>query len=210
MKRNLLVILLLGVCVTIMCAQEVTFNEKVNAAELLKNPSFEDEAKPIRNRRFGPNGEGELFGARLPEGIILGWIVPEEMCSATKIEIATDKLLDGQHKALRWEITATPSAIANVGNQGIEAVKGAKYVLTFWARSEKRYKGKIRIGIQSKSADGAWYAQAAMKGKITKKWKKYSIIFVAESDAENARFVMTADKPGVLFLDAMSLSSSDL
>ena len=38
--------------------------------QLLKNPSFEEEAEPIRNRRFGPNGEGELFGGYLPAGVI--------------------------------------------------------------------------------------------------------------------------------------------
>lgn len=202
--------MLLALCAMNVCAQEVASGGNKQPTELLKNPSFEDEATPIRNRRFGPNGEGELFGGRLPEGVILGWIIPDEKFSATKLELSTDKLLQGQHKALRWEIAAAPSAIANVGNHGIEAVKGGKYVLTFWARADKRYKGKFCIGLQSKSGDGAWYAQAAKRVKVTKKWKKFSIAFTAEGDAGNTRLVMTTDKAGVLFLDAMSLSSSGL
>lgn len=210
MTKSLLTAILLMICSITICAQEVALNEKEQSAELLKNPSFEDEAKPIRNRRFGPNGEGELFGGHLPAGIIPGWIILEEKDSATKIEISTYKLLEGQNKALRWEITQVPSTIANVGNQGIEAVKGGKYVLSFWARADKRYKEEIRIGLQSKSSDGTWYAKAVMKCKIKKRWKRFSIAFTAEGDAENTRLVMTADKPGVLFLDMMSLSSSDL
>ena len=206
MRKSFLLFMFL-LCAIAINAQEATSDK---GQQLIKNPSFEDEAKPIRNRRFGPNGEGELFGGRLPAGIIPGWIIPEEKDSATKIEISTDKLLEGQNKALRWEITQVPSTIANVGNQGIEAVKGGKYVLSFWARADKRYKEEIRIGLQSKSSDGTWYAKAVMKCKIKKRWKRFSIAFTAEGDAENTRLVMTADKPGVLFLDMMSLSSSDL
>lgn len=177
--------------------------------ELLKNPSFEEEAKPIRNRRFGPNGEGELFGARLPEGIIPGWIMVDNREETSKIKITTENLLDTtEHKALRWEITTAPAAIANVGLHGIEAVKGSKYTLTFWARADKRYKSPLRVGLQSKSPDGTWYAEATVKGKIKKRWKKYTVTFTAEEDASNARLVIVADKPGTLYFDSVSLTAN--
>lgn len=202
MKKYLLLIVLPCLCCTAVHAQ----------TELLKNPSFEEEAKPIRNRRFGPNGEGELFGGRLPAGTIPGWIPVNSEEAASKMEITTENLLDeSQEKALRWNITKAttkaPAAIANVGFHGIEVVKGNTYTLTFWARADKRYKGPLQVGLQSKSDDATWYAKAIVKGKIKKRWKKYTVTFTAEEEAQNARFVITADKPGVLYFDCVSLTA---
>ena len=187
----------------------ISYAQSSQPIELLKNPSFEEEAKPIRNRRFGPNGEGELFGARLPAGVIPGWIVINEEESAADIEISTENLLDTtQHKALRWEFETGAATIANVGHQGIEVVNGRQYTLTLWARADKKYKGKIQVGLQSKH-DGIWYAKAKIKGKIKKRWKKHTITFTAEGNDEKARLVMTADKPGTIYLDCMSLTIAD-
>lgn len=187
------------------------------SAQLIKNYSFEEEAKPIRNRRFGPNGEGELFGGPVPAGVIPGWILPEESVDASMMDIVTEGLPDTtQHRALRWTIveatTAAPAVIGNVGNQpqkGIKAIEGQQYVLTFWARADKRYKGTLQVGLQSKHEDRTWYAQPTVKNKIKKRWKKYTLTFTAEGNDPKARFVMTADKPGVLYLDCVSLVTED-
>ncbi|MBR3859850.1 MAG: carbohydrate binding domain-containing protein [Bacteroidaceae bacterium] len=205
MKKYLLPIILFCLCNIAAHAQ----------TELLKNPSFEEEAKPIRNRRFGPNGEGELFGGRLPEGIIPGWIPANSKGAASKMEITTENLLDESlERALRWSITeataTAPAAIANVGIHGIEVVKGSTYTLTFRARADKRYKGPLQIGLQSKSADATWYAKVTVKGKIKKRWKKYTVTFTADEDARNARLVITADRPGTLYLDSVSLTVNSL
>ena len=177
-----------------------------HSTNLIKNPSFEEEAKPIRNRRFGPNGEGELFGGYPPAGIIMGWFVPVESEKASTIEITTENLVDTtQHKALRWTINEGPATIVNSGNQGIKATQGCQYELTFWARTDKRYKGKIHVGLQNKS-DYSWYAQTTVKGKIKKHWKKYSITFTAEGNDPKTRFVMMADKLGTIYLDCVSLT----
>ena len=183
--------------------------QSLHTTELIKNPSFEEEAKPIRNRRFGPNGEGELFGGYLPEGVILGWFVPEESEKASMIEITTESQIDTtQHKALCWAISEGSATIVNVGHHGIEAAQGRQYVLTFWACADKRYKGKIHVGLQSKH-DNSWYAQAAVKGKIKKHWKKYTVTFTAEGNDPKARFVMMAEKPGTIYLDCVSLTAAN-
>lgn len=204
MKKIFLTIALLVSCIFVNAQKE---NE---GGQLIKNHSFEDEAKPIRNRRFGPNGEGELFGGYLPAGIIPGWIIANYKEEKSKIEITTDALLDeAQHKALRWVITeaniTAPATIANTGFHGIEAVEGNRYTLTFWARADKKYKGQLLVGLQSKSLDGTWHAQAPVKGKIKKKWKKYTITFTAKHSSKNARFVISADMPGTLYFDEVSL-----
>ena len=187
----------------------VIYAQTSQPTELIKNYSFEEEAKPIRNRRFGPNGVGELFGGPVPAGVIPGWILPEESVDASMMDIVTEGLLDtAQHRALRWSIEAAPATIANVGFQGIEAIEGQQYTLTFWARADKKYKGPLHVGLQSK-ATGTWYAGTTVKGKIKKRWKKYTLTFIAEGNDEKARFVMMAVKPGVLYFDCVSLVAAD-
>lgn len=187
----------------------ISYAQSAQSVELLKNPSFEEEAKPIRNRRFGPNGEGELFGGRLPAGVIPGWIMVDNEEGTSDIKISTENLLDTtQHKALRWEFEKGSATIANVGVQGIEVVNSRQYTLTLWARADKKYRGKIQVGLQSKH-DGIWYAQAKIKGKIKKRWKKRTITFTAEGNDAKARFVMTADEPGTIYLDCVSLTIAD-
>ena len=208
MRKSFLSILLL--CSIATYAQEATSGK---GEQLIKNHSFEEEAKPIRNRRFGPNGEGELFGGYLPPGVIPGWIGVNSEGAMSQMETTTEKLLNKeQSQSLCWAITeataTSPAAIANVGYNGIEAIKGNKYTLTFWARADKRYKGHLHVGLQSKLSDGTWYAQTTMKGKIKKRWKKHTITLVAEGDAENTRFVITADTPGTLYIDEVSLYST--
>ena len=208
MKKHCLS-LLICCCAALAHAQVVHVTREGHPAELLKNPSFEEEAEPIRNRRFGPHGEGELFGGNLPAGVIPGWIMVDNREEKSSIEAVTEHLLDAtQGKALRWEIAKAPATIANVGFQGVEAVKGTQYRLTFWARADKRYKGKIQVGLQSKR-DGTQYAQAVVKGKIKKRWKRYTVTFTAHEDDPKARFVLTADKPGTLYLDCVSLVVAD-
>jgi hypothetical protein len=205
MKKTYLTIALLGLSIATSFAQSPA--EEYTATELLKNCSFEEEAKPIRNRRFGPNGEGELFGGYLPEGIILGWIIPDGHEQTSTIAVTADNLLDTtQHMALCWTITSSPALIANVGNQGIEVVEGNRYQLTFWARADKRYKGKIHVGLKSRH-DDSWYACAKVKGKLKKRWKRYTITFTAESTDERAHFVIEASKPGTLYFDELSLTA---
>jgi hypothetical protein len=201
MKKHCLTFLLFFCAIAIYAQSEYT-------PELIKNFSFEEEPRPIRNRRFGPNREGELFGGYLSADVILGWFVSDESEKISKAEIVTENLADpAQSKALRWEITEGPATLVNAGNKGISAVKGRQYVLTFWARADKKYKGKLQVGLQDKR-DNTWYAQTTMKGKIKKRWKKYTITFIAEGDNPKARFAMKADKAGTIYLDCVSLKVS--
>ncbi|MBR5234668.1 MAG: carbohydrate binding domain-containing protein [Bacteroidaceae bacterium] len=178
-------------------------------AELIQNRSFEDEALPIRNRRFGANGEGERFGGHPAPGTIPAWYAVNSTGAASRMEITTDNLLNGvQQKALCWTITEAtpeaPAAIANTGYWGIASTKGDTYTLSFWARADKRYKGNINVGLQNKD-DDTWCAKAKVKCRIGKKWKKYTMTFTPDADVDYTRFVMTADTPGTLYIDMVSL-----
>ena len=235
MKRKHL--LLATMCMTALCTQAQTavlnvdasregvsisptlyglFYEEINHAgegglyaELIQNRSFEDEAQPVRNRRFGPNGEGERFGSRPAPGTIPGWYAANNKGAASRMEITTENLLNKvQQKALCWSITkataAEPAAIANTGYWGIASAKDDTYTLTFWARADKRYKGNLTVGLHSRN-DATWYAKAKVKGRIGKKWKKYTATFTPDVDVDYTSFVIAADKPGTLYLDMVSL-----
>ena len=211
MVKKLLATALWCICSITAYAQDMaTPQNEVQTDRLIKNPSFEEERRAIRNRRFGPNREGELFGGRLPEGYIPGWIAANDEVATSTIALTTEELADTtQKKALQWTITkatgAAPAILVNVGFHGIEVTKGQKYTLTFWARANKRYKGHIRFGLINKRHD-EWCAQATMKGQIKKDWEKHTITFVADKDNERARFAITADKAGILYLDEVSLT----
>ena len=187
----------------------ISYAQGAQSVELLKNPSFEEEAKPIRNRRFGPNGEGERFGGHPAPGTIPAWYMANYQEAQSRIErITTNLPAPSQQKALQWTIVkATPekqAAIANTGYGGIKAVEGEKYTLTFWARATKRYRGKLTVGLQDKD-NATWYAQAKVKKRITKRWKKYTVTLVPDASVPYTRFAIAADTPGVLFLDMVSL-----
>lgn len=178
-------------------------------AELIQNRSFEDEALPIRNRRFGANGEGERFGGHPAPGTIPAWYAANSTGAASRMEITTENLLNEvQQKALCWTISEAtpeaPAAIVNTGHWGIASIKGDTYTLTFWARADKRYKGTLNVGLQNKD-DDTWCAKAKVRCRIGKKWKKYTVSFTPDTNVDYTRFVMTADTPGTLYLDMVSL-----
>ena len=178
-------------------------------AELIQNRSFEDEAQPVRNRRFGAHGEGERFGSRPAPGTIPAWYAANSKGAASCMEITTEGLLNEvQQKALCWTITKAtaeaPAAIANTGYWGIASVKGDVYTLTFWARADKRYKGTLTVGLQDRD-EATWCAKAKVKGCVGKKWKKYTLTFTPDADVDYTRFVIAADEPGTLYLDMVSL-----
>ena len=58
-------------------------------AELIQNRSFEDAARPVRNRRFGANGEGEHFGSMPAPGMIPAWYAVNSKGAASRMEITT-------------------------------------------------------------------------------------------------------------------------
>ena len=120
MKRKHLLIAMM--CMTALCTQAQTavlnvdatregvsisptlyglFYEEINHAgegglyaELIQNRSFEDEARPVRNRRFGANGEGERFGSRPAPGTIPAWYAANSKGAASRMEITTENLLN--------------------------------------------------------------------------------------------------------------------
>lgn len=145
-------------------------------AELIRNRSFEDDSTA---------GSWSCVGD-------------------ARMALTQDGLLNEvQHNALSVIIAAPGDGVRNEGFWGINAVKGREYRLSFWAKSDKKYKGTLTARLQS--ADGQPLGESQIKVSFSKEWKKYTATIVATGDDPKAEFTLTADKAGNFQIDVVSL-----
>ncbi len=152
-------------------------------AELISNRSFEDADKETPTwKTFAQDG------AKISTQLI-----------------NKDLLNKAQGKALQIIVTATPTATASLINEGfwgINSVQGRTYKLSFWAKGS--YKGGLKAQLINENGDKV-YAEAAISGKIGKKWTKYTAEFTANANDAKAQFALVADGKGTIQLDVVSL-----
>ncbi|MDE6549619.1 MAG: carbohydrate binding domain-containing protein [Muribaculaceae bacterium] len=145
-------------------------------AELIRNRSFEDDTTPCNWFSVGD----------------------------AQIALVQDDLLNEvQHNALDVTLVKPGDGVRNEGFWGINAVKGREYRLSFWAKSDKKYKGTITARLQS--ASGQTLGEENLKVSLSKDWKKYTATISATGTDPKAEFTLTADKPGQFQLDVVSL-----
>ncbi|MDE5871355.1 MAG: carbohydrate binding domain-containing protein [Muribaculaceae bacterium] len=145
-------------------------------AELIRNRSFEDDITP--SNWFGV---GDATIALVQDGL----------------------LNDVQHNALNVTLARPGDGVRNEGFWGINTVKGRTYKLSFWAKSDKKYKGSLTARLQSPS--GQSLGEETLKVALSKDWKKYTATIIATGNDPKAEFSLTADKPGEFQLDVVSL-----
>jgi alpha-L-arabinofuranosidase len=145
-------------------------------AELIRNRSFEDDAK------------------QAVEWTTIG--------NAT-MNLTTKKLLNAkQGHALAVNFKGAGDGIANEGFWGVNAVQGRTYKLTFWAYGN--LKGNLTAQLISQDGKKK-YAEATVEGKITGKWAKYSATMTSDGNDAKARFALVANGKGSVTLDVVSL-----
>lgn len=150
-------------------------------AELIRNRSFEDDAL---SQQSG----------------ISNWF---SVGNAELVLVKEGLLNDVQHNALSVTINGNGDGVRNDGFWGINAVKDRNYQLSFWAKSDKNYKGTITARLQS--ATGQLLGETKIKVSLSDEWKKYSASIVATGNDPKAEFTLTADKAGEFQLDVVSL-----
>lgn len=145
-------------------------------AELIRNRSFEDDSNACN------------------------WFAVGD----AKINLVQDNLLNEiQHNALNVVIARPGEGVRNEGFWGMNAVKDRKYKLSFWAKSDSKYKGTITARLQS--AAGKSLGEVDMNVTLSKEWKKYTAEITATGNDPKAEFTLTADTPGTFQLDVVSL-----
>ena len=159
-------------------------------AELIRNRSFEDDSMP--GRRGGRPGQSE--------STVNSWYT----VGSSSIKLTTENLLnDVQHHALDVTIAKAGDGVRNEGFWGINSVKDRKYKLSFYAKSNGKFKGNVTAKLQTK--DGKELGSATISVKLGKEWKKFTAEIVATGNDPKAEFVLTADKAGQFQLDVVSL-----
>ena len=169
-------------------------------AELIRNRSFEDDTmfsgRGMARRRTQD-------GQNLPapqQTRITGWHSNGDIT----LSLTQQNLLnDVQHNALNVKVEPNGGWVSNEGFWGINAVKGRKYKLSFWAKSDAGYSSDVTF--QLAKENNQTLATTSMKLKIGKEWKKYTAELTADGDDPKAQFVMVLTKAGEFQLDVVSL-----
>lgn len=150
-------------------------------------------AELIRNRSF--EGDGIK-----PESDIRNW----HTAGKASMSLVHDGLLnDVQHNALQVKVAGYGDGIRNEGFWGMNIVEGRKYKLSFWAKSDKKYKGILTARLQT--AAGEPMSETEIKVSLSKQWKKYTAEITATGTDPKGEFALIADKAGEFQLDVVSL-----
>jgi len=92
--------------------------------------------------------------------------------------------------------------VANDGWWGICVREGATYDLSFYARGADGFAGPVRAALEN--AAGAVHGEAVVPS-VSDRWRRYRVELVSRATDPRARLVITADRPGTLWLDVVSL-----
>lgn len=152
-------------------------------AELLRNRSFEDASSPEY------------------------WTLITQGSAIASISLDSETLLNSsQKKSLKLSSVSASAtaraAVYNTGFWGINAVKGRTYKLSFFARSNDVFTGKITASLES--AAGMKYAQAVVEG-VNAGWQKFTCTLTSTGNDTNARLVLAVNSNGIVWFDVVSL-----
>ena len=156
-------------------------------AELLRNRSFEDSDKPE---------QWTLVTRAGAEGTIA---VTDEK------PMAADPQRSLNRRSLRLDVTKASDGgavgVANGGYWGVPVKQGEEYQLTLSARTASP---KADLAVALESADGKSYASAKVTG-LKAEWGTFKATLKPNATDTNARLVVTASRPGTIWLDMVSL-----
>ena len=85
---------------------------------------------------------------------------------------------------------------------GIAVEQGKKYDLSFYARADQGFSGPLTVSLERQ--EGGVLASQKIRG-IGPNWKKFTVSLTASATDADARLVLAATKPGVIWLDMVSL-----
>src|SRR5688572_9524777 len=189
-------------------------------AELIQNRGFEDSRLPpmckLENGFIVPPRTPH-FDTGKPNDFRLRWNVisetPAWSLAATNGAAATMKLVDVEPlteatpHSIQVDVTALGAggraAVINEGFWGINVVEGAKYKLSFYARSDGSFRGPVMASLES--ANGTAHASTLVAIDRATGWKKYEATLTATSSDPTARLALRLGSTGTVFLDFVSL-----
>jgi alpha-N-arabinofuranosidase len=114
-----------------------------------------------------------------------------------------------QPASLRLDVTAAsadhPAGVANDGYWGIPVRSRTRYTAKFYARANAGFSGSVTLAIQSE--DGKTVYAKAKVAQLTDQWRSYTATLSTGKviPTAKARFVLTVDRPGSVWLSYVSL-----
>lgn len=112
--------------------------------------------------------------------------------------------------SLRLDVQAAsadhPAGVANDGYWGIPVRPRTRYTARFYARADADYSGSMMLAIQSEDSRTI-YAKSQVTTHLTGQWQSYTAAFSTGDvvPTAKARFVLTVDRPGTVWLGYVSL-----
>ena len=156
-------------------------------------------AELIRNRAFLDDGTSPAHWSA----------VHGDGASAAISLDPTQALNAAMATSLRLEVTqASPghqAGVANEGYWGIPVRPNTRYRASFFAKAAPGFTGPITAAIESE--DGKTVYATGRVSRLTQAWKQYDVTLTSSAlePTAKARFVLTADRPGTIWLTLVSL-----
>jgi len=146
-------------------------------AELIRNRSFEDNAA-------NPDCWWGLGGMQMEV-------------------VSTGLLNDAQGHALKMTVNEYNAGVRNEGFWGINIVQGETYTLTFWAKTQDHYEGKLWAELQNDNFHNL--GRTEFNVNLTSEWQKFTIDITATTNETKGWLAIKALEPMVIYLDVVSL-----
>ena len=156
-------------------------------AELIRNRAFlDDPAKPAH--------WAAVTGAGAAATIAVDKDQPLNAAVATSVRVEVTEASNGH-----------PAGIANEGYWGIPVRPNTRYRASFYAKAAPGVTGPITAAIESEDGKTT-YASGRVSG-LTQAWKQYELTLSTANvtPTAKARFVLTLDRPGTMWLGLVSL-----
>jgi len=181
-------------------------------AELVRNRSFEDTVVPERcTVENGMLKTSTGWSTPFPDKDPMpGW-KPIIEGGATGVISLDDKetVNDANPRSLRIEVAAAGEGrvgVANEGFWGIAVKAGASYRFSMFAKGATGFTGPLSVSLES--ANGGVYAREEVKF-VDAEWRRYELLLESNGGDKEARLVIAARRPGVFWVDVVSLFPKD-
>lgn len=117
--------------------------------------------------------------------------------------VSTGLLNDKQGRALKMKVNEYNAGVRNEGFWGMNVVEGEVYTLTFWAKTDKSYSGKLWAELQNDAF--ANLGRTEFNVDLTSEWKKFTVKITATSSSIKGWLAIKGLEPMVVYLDVVSL-----
>jgi alpha-L-arabinofuranosidase len=201
------------------------FYEEINHAgdgglypEMIYNMGFEEKNIPL-NTTFADGFIAAPSKPNYASGLIKnfryrfnanekseGWILEPTGKSQVKMAVVTDNPLNkATPHSLQIDISGKDGGarLINDGFKGLSLVSGEKYILEFFLKAEKSYKGKVLALLTG--ADGSVVSSNEFEVKNTGVWTNYKTEITSGVTDNKARFILQFTSTGRIWVDFVSL-----